>query len=223
VSLFYTLATDPPGDLAKAEISDWVFLLNGDEMAAAALEIAPPEAGTLGLRLELELPGDSGDFDEYQAELRVNLAPSGAAPGRSLSAKTTFPRIQAPKFTITSIAIMQAELINTRFRVDLRIDNPNVFPVELSSLQYELYGSGRFWADGKEKSTLKVPPGGSAETRLMLVMNFIDMRRELLDEIIALRQVPYRFTGEAQVDTGITMLPGFKMDFDQSGYSAVVR
>jgi hypothetical protein len=54
-------------------------------------------------------------------------------------------------------------------------------------------------------------------------MNFINMRRELLNEVIALGQVPYRFTGEALVDTGIPMLPSFRMDFDRSGYSAVIE
>jgi LEA14-like dessication related protein len=219
VSLFYTLATEHPGDLAKAEISDWKFLLNGEEMAKAALEITPPDAGTLSFRLELDLPEDEGSpLGEYQAELRVDLA-----SGVSLAAAAVFPRIQAPEFSIVSIAIMQAELINTRFRVDLRIDNPNVFPVKLSSLAYELYGSGRFWADGKEKAVLEVPPKGSAETRLILVMNFINMRRETLDEVIAMGQVPYRFTGEALVDTGISMLPSFRVKFDRRGSSVVVR
>jgi LEA14-like dessication related protein len=238
VTLFYRLEAENSRAAAEAEIAGWEFLLNGEDPSAklpegrkAALTAAPGEDGALILRLDLDLPEDNGDFDEYQSELRLHLAPVTAsaggapamAPGPGLSATAAFPRIQAPEFTITSIAIMRAELINTRFRVDLRVDNPNVFPLRLSSLEYELYGAGRFWADGKTKLDLEVPPRGSAETRLNLVMNFINMRRELLDEVIALGQVPYRFTGEALVDTGIPALPGFRAGFDRSGYSEVLE
>jgi LEA14-like dessication related protein len=235
VSLFYTLE-----GISGWEISAWEFLLNGEDLSARSpkvkaltLETLPAAAGALDLKLDLDLPapsaeavGEGSSLDEYQSELRVHLAPAGVPSGSLgvfLSANATFPRIREPEFTIVSIAVMQAELINTRFRVDLRIDNPNLFPVELSSLSYELYGSGRFWADGKEKTTLEVPSKGSAETRLILTMNFINMRRELLDEVIAMGQVPYRFTGEALVDTGIKLLPRFRVEFDRSGTSLVVK
>jgi LEA14-like dessication related protein len=237
VSLFYRLEPENAG--AAPEILAWEFLLNGEDPSAKlprekglSLETVPGEGGALGLRLNLDLPEEGGDFDEYRSELRLRLIPANSpgpaaegdpAAAISLAVAANFPRIRPPEFTITSIVIMQAELINTRFRVDLRIDNPNGFPVNLSSLGYELYGTGRFWADGNMKTSLEVPPKGSAETRLNLVMNFINMRRELLNEVIALGQVPYRFTGEALVDTGILMLPSFRAGFDRSGYSAVVK
>jgi LEA14-like dessication related protein len=116
---------------------------------------------------------------------------------------------------------LKAELINTRFRVSLKVDNPNPFPMELSSFVYELYGEGRFWADGREKNVLKIPALETAETRLFLVMNFIDMKRSLLDQIINLQDVNYRFKGEALVRTEVDYLPQFRTVFDLSGYSQV--
>jgi LEA14-like dessication related protein len=98
-----------------------------------------------------------------------------------------------------------------------------MFPVELSSFGYELYGDGRFWADGKEKDILYIPAKGTEETNLFLLMNFINMKRNLLDEIIAMRLVRYRFTGEAMVGTGVSWLPEFRMRFDRSGRSEVFK
>jgi hypothetical protein len=239
VTLFYRLEAENYRALREEDFSAWEFLLNGEDPRpklpggkGLSLETAPGDAGALILRLDLDLPEDGGDFDEYRSELRLLLSPAGSpgpaaesAPGKgagfSLAAAAAFPRIRAPEFVITSLAIMRAELINTRLRADLRIDNPNLFPVNLSSLRYELYGAGRFWAEGEIKTSLEVPPKGSAETRLNLVMNFINMRRELLNEVIALGQVPYRFTGEALIDTGVPLLPSFRAGFDRSGYSAV--
>ncbi|MDR0589640.1 MAG: LEA type 2 family protein, partial [Spirochaetaceae bacterium] len=127
-----------------------------------------------------------------------------------------------PDFNVTAIAIMKAELINTRFKVKLRVDNPNFFPVELSAFSYELYGADRFWAEGEKTDILLIPARSSAETELFLVMNFINMRRELLDQIIAMKQVNYRLAGEAEVRTRMELLPHFLVDFDRSGKSVVI-
>jgi LEA14-like dessication related protein len=209
VSLYYTLRGEN-----SPEIREWRVLLNG-EGREGSLEAIPGKEG--GLKLDLDLPDEAGDFDEYLAEFEVTV------DGISLKAKAVFPRIREPEFTITSIAIVKAELVNTEFKVELRIDNPNIFPVELSSLGYELYGKGSFWANGRERNILEVPARGFAEAKLYLVMNFIDMKRELLDEVIALGRVPYRFTGEALIDTGVPLLPSFRMGFDRSGTSVVIQ
>jgi LEA14-like dessication related protein len=242
VRLYYRLKTENPrpGPLDVA-IQDQQVLLNGLELDDAVLTldgIAAPDArisagprssSEKNLVLELDLAGLPDSFmpeDEYRAGLSLDLAycyANAEARIGAVSVETAFPRIREPVFTISSIAILQAELINTRFRVSLRIDNPNPFPVALSAFGYELYGEGRFWADGKEQNVLHVPAQSSAETSLSLIMNFINMKRHLLDEIIAMRQVRYRFTGEAEVGTGVSWLPSFRTSFDRSGNSAVLK
>jgi hypothetical protein len=54
-------------------------------------------------------------------------------------------------------------------------------------------------------------------------MNFINMNRHLLDEIIAMREIDYRLTGSAEVGTGVSWLPQFRTSFDYSGRQAVSR
>lgn len=247
VVLHYRLRAENPRPLPlELKIRDWTARVDGrdhdrnasvlsvDGLAPteALVEVPPGGFAEKDLRLELDLkgcrdgPAASGDPENYRAELLLNLV-YRYGKARPFTGEagvlTAFPRIREPEFTITAIAIMQAELINTRFRVSLRIDNPNAFPVDLSSFGYELYGAGRFWADGREEDVLHIPAQGSAETRLFLMMNFINMKRSLLDEVIALRQVRYRFTGEAEVGTGVSWLPSFRMGFDHSGDSAVYR
>jgi hypothetical protein len=231
VSLRYVLGPgNPAAREAAPELRDWKVLLNGAEGAAGgALKVTAAEEGRALLRLDLDLPGDLPgespdglpDGDSYRVTLALILAgPEGDLP---LQAETSFPRIREPEFVITSIAILRDELVNTRFKVELRIENPNVFPVVLSSFGYELYGRDRFWAGGEEREALEVPARGFAETRLFLVMNFINMRRDLLDEVIALGNVPYRFTGEVLVDTPVPLLPSFRMGFDHRGTSTVLK
>jgi LEA14-like dessication related protein len=133
------------------------------------------------------------------------------------------PEILEPEFSISSIVILQAELINTRFKVRLRIDNPNSFPLKLSAFNYELYGAGRYWAEGRETDLVEIPPEGHAEKDLFLLMNFMNMKRDVLDQVIALQAVDYRFSGNVVVGAAGGGLPPFVMRFDRSGKSPVER
>jgi LEA14-like dessication related protein len=232
--VFLATVENPRSAGARLDLADWRLTVNGQEVRGEAcfvpegprVEAKASATIPLGLTLDIaEFLTKSGESSESPAELTADAAfffDNGETAVLTLSAGAVFPRIREPEFTITGIEIMKAELINTRLKVGLRIDNPNLFPLTLTSLSYELYGQGRFWAEGEETEILLVPPGASAEKELRLVMNFIDMDRSLLDRIIARGQVPYRFTGEAEAATGLDFLPRFRTAFDRSGTAEVV-
>jgi LEA14-like dessication related protein len=126
-----------------------------------------------------------------------------------------------PEFEIVSIVIIQAELINTEFETVVKIDNPNEFPVALSSINYSLYGNGLLWSDGRKKDILHIPAQSSCETKFCFTMNFINMNRRLLDDIIAMRHIKYRFKGAAEVNTDFAHIQPFITSFDRAGLSEV--
>ncbi|MDR3171987.1 MAG: LEA type 2 family protein [Treponema sp.] len=234
---FLLKAENPRSTAAHVALQGWHYTVNGLESAGEAALIMDQDAfevpafstATVPLRLEWELPvepGSATDTDTYQVQLRVNplfTFETGATGDVWAEVQGGFPCIREPELILTAITVSKAELINTRLKVSLRINNPNAFPVALSSLKYKLYGAGRFWAEGENRHDLAVPARGFAESQVLLTMNFIDMSRQILDEVIAMKQVRYRFTGEAKVDTGIEYLPQFRMSFDRSGNSTVVE
>jgi LEA14-like dessication related protein len=237
ITLFFLLnAENSHPSAVDISLGGWELSLNGravEQGAALTMETAVVgafSAGTFPARIRLDaaalsLP-EPPDFTEYDAGITLELSlgfHNGDTLRMPVSVQAVFPRIQTPVFTISSIAVMQAELINTRFRVSLRIDNPNNFPVELASFSYELYGGGRYWAEGKETKVMQIPPRGSLAKDLFLLMNFMNMKREVLDQVIALRAVRYRFAGDVVVGTGVEYLPRFNMHFDRTGESPVVQ
>ena len=159
------------------------------------------------------------------AACKSQPSPDGGEPRQPQTNPPAAPEweIQEPQFTIISIAIVQADLINTRFKLTLKVDNPNGFPLTIASFGYELYGNGKFWASGREKDFPPIPEQGPSEIEIGFEMNFINMNRNLLDDIVAMRQVQYRFTGDVQVETGIPELSGFRINFERSGKSAVIQ
>jgi len=242
VHLYFTLrAENPRNSGATLHLGSYRLFINGEEAAEgstlifpfeqagdsteASPRLAPLARGEIPVLLQLDQKGKY-DTAELTVTLVMDLGLTFDNKKKS-SAKAEgtaeFPQIQEPVFSITSIAILQAELINTRLKVRLHIDNPNYFPVEIFSFEYSLYGGGRFWAEGTEKNPCSIPAFGSVEKDLFLVMNFIDMRRDLLDQVIAMKRVRYRFTGTAEIGTAVDYLPAYTKNFDLQGDSAVER
>jgi LEA14-like dessication related protein len=198
-----------------------LMLQNGNSIVAQ-----PSTSTTIPLQLNLDLSTFPPNFDEYTFQLTLTAvyrAENSEPLSDTLSCDISFPRIRVPELLVTSIEVSQSDLINTRLKVSIRIDNPNLFPVQLSSLTYQLYGDERFWAEGKATLSLNIPAKSSASTDVALIMNFINMPRATLDKVIAMKQLNYRFTGETTVAVPVTYLPSFRLLFDLSGKSAVVQ
>jgi len=224
----FTLYNDTPFAISPG-LSSFPQRLDMDVAALADLGLAPADDYEIKLIMELHVlsesipattPASGRNTSGRNAANNV-AASSGLNNKLVITGVAVFPGVRPPTFTITSIAVLKAELVNTRFRVGLRIDNPNPYPVDLSAFSYELYGNGRLWADGSERNIIKIPSKASVTGNLFLMMNFINMRRDLLDQIIRLENVNYRFAGEARVGTGVDYLPSFNTGFDLSGYSEV--
>jgi LEA14-like dessication related protein len=128
-----------------------------------------------------------------------------------------------PTFEVISIFIIQADLVVTEFEAVIKIDNPNNFASDLSSIKYELYGNNMFWAGGVANDILHIPAKSSGETKFYFSMNFMNMSRRLLDDVIAMRQVNYRFKGQAEVHLDAPKVSAFNVNFDCSGFSDVKK
>ena len=131
--------------------------------------------------------------------------------------------VQEPSFEVVSIAILQADIVVTKFETILKITNPNDFALELSSFTYELFANGISWTKGKVTENLHISPNESGQTRFIFDMNFTGQTRRLLDDVINMRQIPYRLKGTAEVQPVLPFLKPFVMEYDRSGVSQVRR
>ena len=126
-----------------------------------------------------------------------------------------------PEFEIVSIHIIQADLVNTEFEAALKINNPNIFDLQLLSMKYRLHGNGMLWAEGVAEELVLVSAESSTETKFRFSMNFINTNRRLLDDVIAMRRIQYNFNGEAQIQANIPHTNSYNINFDISGLSDV--
>ncbi len=168
-------------------------------------------------------PGDEGDWP-LDMTTRVDLVLPGRTTAQLEACETvTVPRIKDPVFNIKRVRVKQAELVNTRLLLDVSIENPNSVDLVFDTMDYTFYGEGRWWAESRHFEAATIPARENMAVELELIMNFIDMKRSLLDQVIKMARIGYRLTGSARIRVEIEGFPPFEFPFAIVGESPVVR
>ena len=192
------------------------------DLASASLE--PSASATSLVEFDFDAPEGDAPLIPLNIAASVSFTSAGGGSGTAeIACADEFPRIMPPELRIASIRILKDELINTRLRVDLEILNPNMFPLSFAALDYKLFGEGRYWASDSLAKAFAVPALQTATASLYLTMNFTDMSRSLLDQVIKLAAVNYRLVGAGRIDTGLEFFPQFVLPFDMAGRTQVLR
>jgi LEA14-like dessication related protein len=134
--------------------------------------------------------------------------------------ETGFP-ILYPLFSISSIQIIQDELINTKMCIEVSIENENNFPLYFSNLQYTLFGEKMFWTRGSNSWNIEAPCFSKINAEIYITMNFTEMNRSVFDKVVKLGFVEYRFFGDAAIEdeNGVSII----FPFDLTGLAQVIR
>jgi LEA14-like dessication related protein len=227
---------NPGGRPLAIESLDCVVRVEGAEAGRLAMRerVAVAAGGSASLPLELVL--DSGGFGDevmgpkgpsiaslvVEATLRLRDA-EGSALSATASAKGGLPLVREPMLRIVSLGIERDLLVTADLKLSLEAYNPNAFPVELGSIDYEFFGEGEPWSSGKAEGPMPIPALSSRMLDLGLELNFADRDRALLDLVAKLRVLRYGLKGRCSVDTGMDYLPAFLLEFDEEGSCQVKR
>jgi LEA14-like dessication related protein len=188
--------------------------------------IEPKSSALLPLQLEIDITGLSlGSSSLCSALLTLDtlwnfsLDPkTGVATGASLSIKlscaasfylTQDISLDINKFSIDSIAN------DPRLGMYIRVSNPNAFPLELSSLDYQLYTSGKQSSAGNAPLALLIPANSAVDARILMPVSG-------LGNIVDLNQLDYRLIGAGNIAVP-SGYPALSMPFDLSGLLLVQR
>jgi len=186
--------------------------------------LAPGAVASRTVAFDLDAPPGDAPAVPLSISASVTYSSAGSGAGTAVASYDgEFPRILPPSLRIASIRILKDELINTKLRVDVEVTNPNGFPLSFAALDYRLFGEGRYWASGSIAEPFMAPARTMATASLYLTMNFTDMSRSLLDQVIKLASVNYRLEGKGRVATGLEFLPEFALPFDMAGRTQVSR
>lgn len=130
-------------------------------------------------------------------------------------------RPEAPEVRLADLSIDSIGLFEQRYRLGLRMYNPNDRALEVESLRFDLVLAGRSFADGVATEGFSLPAGGEERVEVVVRSDLGSVLDLLSDWIDGDRALPYRLSGTATLAGwgGITVpfSRDGKLELPQSG------
>ena len=88
-------------------------------------------------------------------------------------------KAEAPRVSITAIDLVDAGVLEQRYQIKLRVQNPNDFDFSINGLQFEIKLNGKSFATGVSNHAVNVPRFGSAVLNLEAMSTLAGLARQL--------------------------------------------
>ena len=138
------------------------------------------------------------------------------ATGATLGGCSTFvPKLETPNVELLSIQMMSTDMFAQKFRVRVRVDNPNDLELPIRGIDYQIFLMGDSFAEGNSMDRFVVPARGDAEFDMVITTNFVSSLGRLISRVGGgkLDDIDYELTGEVLLDRGMIR----KVPFNKHG------
>ena len=125
------------------------------------------------------------------------------------------PKLEAPKLELVGVQMLSTDMFAQRFRVRLRVDNPNDIELPVTGLEFTVFMLGDRFAEGLGNEEFMLPAKGNAEFDMLVTTNFVSSFGRLLSRTGSgkLEDVEYEIVGKISVDKGVVR----KIPFNHRG------
>lgn len=117
-------------------------------------------------------------------------------------------RPEAPNVSLSNINIIEFGLLEQRYGLRLRIQNPNSFALPLAGMNYQLYINGEPFAHGVSNDRVTIPGFGENVVNVDVVSNLNQLSKQLVELGSSSRQaLQYRLEGKVKLDNFVSSIP----------------
>jgi len=107
-----------------------------------------------------------------------------------------------PQVHLVKVEVIRARLLEQRFMLHFRVDNPGTSDLTVRSLTYRIHLGDLLLTDGEHEHWFTVPPGDSGYFKVPIRTNLWPQVRDVVKLLQKPRQqIPYRLEGE--LETGL--------------------
>jgi LEA14-like dessication related protein len=111
------------------------------------------------------------------------------------------PRLEKPRLTVVGIEVVDAQLMEQRFNVRMRVQNPNDRALPVRGLTYTMQLAGEEFGHGMSAKAFTVPPLGEAEFDMIVTTNLATSLLKILPKLQnGGPGVDYRLDGKVTTD-----------------------
>ena len=109
--------------------------------------------------------------------------------------------LKEPEVSISGFRVINANLINQKFGVKFKLDNPNSVSLPINKISYSLVLANREFANGVTNKAFRVPANGSEEFEVEVNMNILESA-SYLSTIMEKggKDLDYSLLGKVEVD-----------------------
>ncbi|MEA3437976.1 MAG: LEA type 2 family protein [Thermodesulfobacteriota bacterium] len=86
-----------------------------------------------------------------------------------------------PKVNIVNINVSEFRALETSFNIELRLINPNDFPLKIRGIQFDMKAQGKEFATGVSNQSVDVPALGSEIVQVEAFASFVKMAASVWD------------------------------------------
>ena len=128
-----------------------------------------------------------------------------------------FPIPKLPGIRVHSLKLDKIGLTGAQLSLDLMVDNPNAFALDLAGLDYTFSVNGTQWISGLQKSVNAIAKNEQSKVNIPISLDFLSMGRSVYQMLNVNGELDYELKGSVNVGSGMPLLGTHKMPFSQSG------
>jgi LEA14-like dessication related protein len=154
--------------------------------------------------------------------MRRHLLLALAATAAVLAGCSTFaPKLETPELSLLGIQMMSTDMFAQKFRVRVKVENPNDLELPVRGLDYQIFLMGDSFAEGMSVDRFVVPARGEAEFDMVVTTNFVSSLGRLVSRVGGgkLEDLDYEIAGDVLLDRGFVK----KIPFNHHGKVDIAR
>jgi LEA14-like dessication related protein len=143
------------------------------------------------------------------------------AAGWLAGCSTFSTKLVTPNLELLGIQMMSTDMFAQKFRVRVKIENPNDLELPVRGLDYKIFLMGDSFADGVTSDRFVVPAKGEAEFDMIVTTNFVSSLGRLISRVGGgkLENLDYEIAGQVLLDQGFVK----KIPFNKNGKVDIAR
>lgn len=215
---------------------DYALSLEGSEVLSGRRDraVSLPADGTETIEVPLTVPfaeveslvGDLAGRErvDYGLELGLDVDVPGAGVQRlGTTTSGSLPVPQRPGIELQRARVDSLSLSGARLVLELVVDNPNAFGIDLDRIGYALAIDGQRWASGKQETGVSLPANGQGGLELPVSVRFGAIGRGAYDLLSGGGQADYTLEADLAGRAGLAGFGAFELPLERSGRVEIAR
>lgn len=129
----------------------------------------------------------------------------------------TLPVIKLPSLSVKGLNVKKLSFSSADLEVDVAINNPNAFGINLQDVDYNLGINGLTSISGALDKAFQIEKGSTETVKIPISINLLQLGMSAYQAISNKEDFEYTISGSALVDTDLPVFKSSAFNFDKSG------